>query len=435
MRRTTLAAFLTLAPLPVAPAQIEAPPGFELRELPYPGATFTSATATLSTGEIVVFDGLLVSLFSADGTLIRQSSPLSSFVYPSFVVPDPSESFAVLGESSTGTLLRVSLRSVALVPQTILVLPLNYDAVFEDDEHLLVSAATCGFSCANRIWRVDLESSTATLLARVAGASGPVALDGPGNLYYGTATSAFPPPPDSSFVLRWDAALLSSSGMLDESDATLVGGGFAGAAGLAIDPARGAIFLSENNYATGENRIRRVRGSADSSPVVHEGPPFFSVGNLAFQAGPGEAAFLPFQPASGGALRFTRTDFSTSVRRFELVPRRPGLTLGGPGLSGAGPFELRVSGGPPGGFARVFYCPRSLFHANESVIHLAGIPLFIGLDLPTTGSLPALLHLDAQGDASRVYTNPGGLEGLFAVQVLLLGPDLVVAGTSSSAFL
>lgn len=436
---------LALAALPsLGFPQDQAADGFLLQQRPYPGATTTSATATLSSGEILVFDGSTFTLHLADGTFVRELSSFSPPVFPGFVRVDPSEGFAVLAESSNGVLIRVGLDSGS--ETSLVTLPNSYDAVFEDGDHLLVSAATCGFGCGNEIWRLNLLTRSAALLARVSGPSGPLALDPAGNLYYGTSTYQFPPPPHPSRVLRWEARLLrgprarSQLGVplaLGESDASVVGDGFDGAAGLAIDPLRGDVFLLENNFATGVNRIVRVLGDADVSPVLVEGRPFFSMGNLELEPGDGRAALLPYQPPSGGILRYTTTDFALTptIERFELSTLRPSATLSGPGLLGAGPFDLLLADGPPLGFARVLYCSSSLYHPVESVFHSSGLPLFLGLDLPTLQGVPGFLVLDASGSVTRTYQNPGGYEGQFAIQLLLFDSDLRIAGTSSAAFL
>jgi hypothetical protein len=422
-----------LAAFPPAPQDLVSP-GFQLEQHPHPSASVFAATARLSSGELVVFDGLSVGLYDPSGTLVRELGAFEEFVFPSFVAIDPAEERAVLGESSNGDLFEVALGASAS-PDLLVHLPFAYDAVHQDEEHLLVSAATCGFGCGNEIWRVTLPTRSLELVARVSGASGPLALDAAGNLLYATASAVFPPPPKPTRVLRWSAAQLALGLPLSEDDAELVGGGFAGAAGLAVDPEHGHVFLLENNFASGENRLRHVLGSADESATLVEGRPFFSMANLDFLQGDGRAAFLPYQPPTGGRLAWTTTDFVATVERFELVTRRPELSLSGPGLSGPGPFEVALDAGPPGGFARILYCPRSLYQPEESVIPFRGIPLFLGLDLATLSSVPGLIPCDAGGGFSRTFLNPGGYEGLFALQVLLLDERLRIVGTSSAAFL
>ncbi len=436
MRSSFLGALAALAPV-VSP-QDQSASGFALAPLPYPGATFFAASATTSGGELVVCDGWTVTLYLSDGTpqrvLTHLVDPQAPPLFSSFVRLDPSEQFAIVGESTFGDLLLAPL-SATTGPNPIVNLPFNYDAVFEDGEHVLVSAATCGFACGNEIWRVDLATGAATLVALLPGASGPLALDPAGNLYYGTVPAQFPPPPKPSRVVRFDAAELHGPDVLTVHDAQLIGTGFAGAARMAFDPVHGELFLMENNFATGENSIRAVLGSEADSPALLTGRPFFSLGNLEFVPGDGRAAFLPYQPPTGGLLRYTTTDFFSTVERFELVARRPALALEGPGTSGPGPFDLTLAGGPPGGSALILFSPAALVHEPETLVRRFAVPLFFGVDLGTLGTLPGALPLDEDGALARTFQNPGGFEGQFAVQLLLLDGDARIAGTSSVAFL
>lgn len=414
-------------------SQDQAAGGFTLQPLLYPGATFLAASATLSGGEIVVFDGWTVSVYFDDGSIQRELTSFQQFVFPSFVHIDPTESYALVGESSNGHVMQVSLTATS-APEPLAILPFNYDAAFESSTHALVSAATCGFGCGNEIWRVDLFSGALELVVEVDGASGPLALDPAGNLYYGTSPSQFPPPPKPTRVLRWSAAELAQHLVLGEADADVVGVGFAGAARMAIDPLGGDVFLMENNFGTGENTIREVFAGPDSTPLV-AGRPFFALGNLEFVAGDGRAAFAPYQPPTGGVLRYTTTDFSTTVERFELVTRRPSLTITGPGTTGPGNFEVALEHGKPGGFALLLICPSALVHSPERVIQRFAVPLFIALDPGTIAAASGYLPVDAAGSVRQTYLNPGGYEGLFAVQALLIGTSPRFTGTSNVAFL
>ena len=234
------------------------------------------------------YDRTLAYVYLEDGTLQRELTFFQQFLFPSFVRIDPTESYALVGESSNGHIMQVSL-SATSAPEPLAILPLNYDAVFESSSHALVSAATCGFGCGNEIWRVDLFSGATSLVAEVPGASGPLVLDPDGNLYYGTSPSEFPPPPRPSRVIRWTAAELQQPSVLTLQDADVVGVGFLGAARMAIDPLNGDLFLMENNYASGENSIREVFAGPDSVPLV-TGRPFFALGNLEFVPGDGFSA-------------------------------------------------------------------------------------------------------------------------------------------------
>jgi hypothetical protein len=400
--------------------------GFQLTSLPYP---LVSRTATFSDGKVVAFDGTNVDLFDADGNLISNLGVLTSPGYPSFVLLDPTEDFVVLGESTFGVIYELGLSPGAPNPITTLVF--NYDAVFEDDEHLIVSAATNGFGGGNQIYRVDVFSGASTLLASVSGASGPVALDPAGNLLYGTVSGLFPSPAGSSSVVRWPAAALTGSPVLSEADATLIEGGFDGAADLALDPVGGGLYLAENNFGSGVNRIRLVAGNPLVAPILVEGLLGRSLSNLEFFAGDGVARFAGFQPESGGTLLYNTTDFSAAHERLALLPLRPALAVSGPGVAGSGPFAVDVVDAPPGGFAYVFYSPASSLLSSELVLNLR-IPLFLGLAPSATARAPGVLLVGANGTGHATGTSPGGLAGNWALQAVVFDASGRIAGSSSA---
>src|SRR5262245_7150786 len=223
MRPFLCAPILALASLSPT-AQDTAAPGFALGPAPYPGGSSLAATTTLSNGDVVVFDGTSVSQFASDGTLLHELGALSTFSFPSFVLADLDEQQVFFGESSTGGIYRLFL-GVASAPDLVAFLPLNYDAAQASGDALYVSAATCGFGCGNEIWRVDLATGQTSLVARLPGASGPLAFDSAHDLYYGTASAQFPPPPKPSAVYRWSAAQLAGGLVLGLDDAQFVGGG------------------------------------------------------------------------------------------------------------------------------------------------------------------------------------------------------------------
>jgi hypothetical protein len=427
----TLVAALFLA-APVLHSQDAPASGFALAGEPFDGSTTFAATHTLSSGDFVVFDGLQVLQNAPDGTLRRLLATFPSFAFPSFVLTDADELRLFVGESSNGHIWKLTV-GFATPPELVTTLAFNYDAAFSGNA-LYVSSANCGLACGNEIWRVDLFTNQLRLVARTPGASGPLAVDPAGNLYYANASARFPPPPKPSAVWRWSAAQLAGPDVLDLSDALFLGGGFAGAARLAYDSRDGALFLLEVNFATGENRLRRVQGSSESSPVLVEGQLFRSMGNLSLVPGEGPARLRPYQPASGGTLVYTTTDFVAPPERLALRPQRPTATLTGPGLSGPGPFQLALTGGPPNGFAVVLCGPSASYQPVEPAYVLAGLPLFLGLDLGSLLVLPGFLPLDASGALQASYVNPGGLQGRFALQLALYASGQLV-GSSSAAFL
>lgn len=437
MRSLSCAALLLAAPfVPSASAQDSPAAGFALAPAPYPGAPAFGTTLTLSNGEILVFDGLDVVQYASDGAFIRVLGSFASFVFPSFLLTDPTESEVFVGESTTGGIYRLFL-GLSTSPDPLTTLVNNYDAAMFDSNALFVSAATCGFGCGSQIWRFDLVSSQLHQVAQVPGASGPIAFDAQGYLYYGTSSAAFPPPPSATKLYRWTPAQLAAQDVLGLADAQFLAGGFEGAWRLAIDRRVGALYLVENHFTSGSNRIRRILGGPSQSPILLEGQPFRTIGNLSFHSGTHAARYLPYQPPGEPLLSYTTTDFVHPPERFLLEPERASLSFTGPGTSGPGPFQLALVGGPPDGSARVLLFPAARFQAHESAQLVGGVPLFLGVT-PRLGfaglSGWERFALDASGGLALGFTNPGGLTGLGA-QLVLYDAEQRVIGTSSVAFL
>ncbi len=438
--RSFFCAALLVAPLcsfaSIPAAQDTAAPGFALAPAPFPGAPAFGATITLANGDLVIFDGLDAFQYAADGTLLHHLGSLPAFGFPSFVVADSDEDELYVGESSSGAIHRF-FTGQHTNPDLVATLPFNYEAALFGSG-LFVSAATCGIGCGNEIWRVDLAGGPLRLVARVPGSSGPLAFDGQGNLYYGTSPATFPPPPNASKLYRWTATQLEGAQLLLLAHAQFLGAGFEGAARLAFDRRANALYLVENNFLSGANRIRRVLGSAAVSPVVLEGQTFRSLGNLSLQSGTSAPQLLPYQPAGNAFLTYTTTDFVAAPERFELRARRAHASFEGPGTSGPGPFVLRLVDGPPSGSARLFLCPAGSVRTPERVLPSAGVPLFFGLDPRLgAGSLagPQSFPLDANGELELGFVNPGGLAGTVAAQLVLYDTDGRVLGSSDVAFL
>jgi len=432
MLRAFSALCAALLSLPASAQSLQ--PGFERVALPYPGGTSLSATLTLASGEFIVFDGVSVVQYSPDGLFPSTLGTFPAFVFPSFLAVDADENALYVGESTSGGIHRLFV-GLASSPDFVASLPLNYDAqVFEDE--LWVSAATCGFGCGTELWRVDLATRVATLVAQLPGASGPLALDDDGALYYATAADVFPPPLGASSVVRFARSVLTGALPLTLADAVPVASGFDGAARLVRDAERDALFLVENDFASGVNRIRRLGTGPASSPILYEGSLGRSLGNVTLLTSTLDApAYLPYQDAQGGRLVHTSTDFASVVERVTLVPRRPVADVSGAGTIGPGTFRVSLAHGVPHGFARLYYAPRASYQALEPVYSIGALPLSFGLAPGQLQTLPGLFALDAAGGFSADYVNPGGYEGLFALQFLVLTGTGALAGTSSAAFL
>ena len=81
----------------------------------------------------------------------------------------------------------------------------------------------------------------------------------------------------------------------------------------------------------------------------------------------------------------------------------------------------------------VAFGPQSFYSPVEVTIPSPYAPLHTGLDLGTLSVLQWPYPIDAAGQSSFAFTNPGGLEGLLAIQGILFDDTLTLVGTSTTA--
>lgn len=387
---------------------------------------------TLASGDVLAFDGATVARFDAGGFFLETVFTLPGSFFTGCFAVNPEETRALVGESLNGVLYDVDLVNGGGVALT--VLDFNFDAVFDSANTALVSAATCGFCGDNDLLRVDLDTGDATLLATVAGASGPVALAEDGDLFYGTTSAAFPAPEGETQVLRFAAADLTGSPVLAASDATLVAAGLDGAFGLAYDPSTGLLFLAENHFGTGLNRLVEISTTTGSVRPLVVGTTFDFLSDIEFL--PGAGAFLGYQPETSGRLNYSITDFLVDERRA-LTPARPTFALSGAGTGGgSGHVALDIEGGPANGLAVLFYAPLGAVAPSETSYLVGGLPLFHTAMAPLSIQiLPTVLPLDGSGTGATGFQNNAGLVDAFALQAMILDTLPSVVGSTTAATL
>jgi hypothetical protein len=309
-------------------------------------------------------------------------------------------------------------------------LPNNFQAVFEAPGVALVSANLSLSFTDNDIVRLDTTTGAITPVCHVAGPSGPLVLDADGNLFYGQQSSN----PASGRILLWLAAELASGVPLDESDAIVGAGGFQGIATLAIDGVNGGLYAGVGSTTPGVNRVVRVFQSAALSTVLVEGPSFHYLSDLEFLSDPCGALFQGWQPQCGGTLRYSSVNFVDQAHRAELTPSRPQGALTGAGAGpGPGPIAFEVAGGPPAGFAQVFFGPSATVVSPELAHVFPGaLPLFTGLSLGSVALAGGVVPLDAAGAAQLLSYDPG-LDGVITVQAICFDGTGLAVGTSTAA--
>ena len=402
-------------------------PGYSVQSAPNPA--FAAPFTTLPSGDFVTFDGLAVERWDALGVHVQTLGTLPSGAWPSFAISDPTGSLVVVGETTNHNVWIVPSTGAGMTP--LAALTFNFDAAFSPTAELYVSAAAGGFGQGNDIYRVAIPSGALQLVAHVPGPSGPIAFDAAGNLYYATQYPGFPAPAGSTDVIRWSAAQVAA-GALTELDATIVCTGLDGASSLAVDPTTQRLYVGEVSFLLGTSLIRRVGATQASSPVVCDAGNLSILG-MQFLAGAGPATFDAFQPQGGVTLAYGATDFSGTSTRNRLSPKRPRLTLSGPGLTGPGTVTLTLEDGVPNGGAYLLHCAQSSLLPGEVPVAFPTFLLHTPFVLSQTRRVPFYMPADANGTTLFQIHNPGNMQGTRAFQVLVSGSSGTFFGSSNAA--
>ena len=419
---TRLACLLTACVLaaPASSAQDTIGDGFaQVSSVPIPAAF--ASYATLSTGEQVVFDGLSIDLYDASGGYLLNLATLPGFVFNSFVAIDPSETFAICGESSNHDLFKVALDGSSFT--TLANVVYNYDAEFEDANHVIVSATTCGFGCGNDLVRVDTDTGATTTLATVSGASGPVAIAANGDLYYATSSDSFPAPPGSTSILRWTSAQLAGGTLLSELDATVIAAGLDGAASLGIDPAYGNLFLAESIFGATSSIYEFDKQSGALVDTVVESANYLTTIEFGDHGGNGHVH--AYQPATGTYLRYNNGDVVT------VEPVRPQSSISYAGNQ----VTFQVTGAKPNSAVLVTWGPSATYSPIETSYQLSFTFAFhTGIPLGQLRRTPWYTPTDANGVASFTYFDFQNLGGTLVFQGLCTDESGTFIGSSEAAF-
>ncbi len=386
------------------------------------------AYATLANGDRVVFDGISVFRTAPDGTVLANYGSLPSFGFPSFVVPDPTETFALVGESTDGVLYKVALSGASFAP--LADLDFNFEACFETVASVLVSAAPCGFSCGSEIYRVHTTTGALTLVASVTGPSGPLARATNGDLYYALQSDTFLP--GSYSILRWSAGQVAGGPVLGVNDAVVFASALDGGADIAIDHVRGHVFLAESRFG-GPSHV--VEFAADGTRLSNVVTSDNWLSNFEFEFGAGPGSFEAYQPANGVSLRYRSTHYGV-IGYSDVVtvrPRRPIASIGGPGLTGVGDVTVVVENAAPNGSLVMLMSPDRLYNPIESTYDLGTFLFHTGMP---QGSIHIVAEVptDAWGRGEWTYHNRGNMQGTAAIQAWTKDAGGVRVGSSTTVF-
>jgi hypothetical protein len=378
--------------------------GYQSQTIALP--TAAGNVLTLPGGHVAWFDGTDLVLSSPNvppRTLLHFGTP----VFGSFTIT-AGPGALLFGEGSTHGLWLVPLNGL---PPTapLATVTLDYDAVLYAPGRAIVSAKTGGFATPdNELVAVDLQTGQTQVLARLPGASGPVALSAQGDLYYATASLLFPTPPGQTTVLRFRRAVvdqaLATQQVLGLAQSELVLAGLDAAGDLAFDDDGDLLFTDWWTNTVGELNDAVGTTPWRTNLVDHTGATVSAVG-VQFVGANGPSVFEPFQPAAG-TLWVHESAFASVSQLRSVQAARPvaSCSVGNPVPTGT--FALQVSHGPRGGFGLV---------AIGWAPALGGAPLLVpGFEQPLfwDAALHAafatwLVPFDAAGNAQLVEHNPG----------------------------
>jgi len=417
MQRSMLLAALAAFSTSLVSAQVSIEPGFQgTNVLDLSG---DRVYGTLEDGSYVSCDGVLFEHYGPDGTLLATLGSLPGFAFPSFLEVHPSGTFAIIGESSNGDLFKLDILNGGFV--TLANLNFNFDLAWDTDPNLAyVSAALGGFGMGNDILRLNLTTGTTTALVHLDGPSGPIAVDGAGDLHYVTQFDGpgWPPPLMAEELIRWDAADLDAAGpgnLLGESDATLEVAGLDGASSLLHDPRSGFLFLAHVNFQGFANEVLQVDPTSGVLDTVASS--FTWIQNLELQNANGQATLSAYQPL-GSRILVQNTDFGSSLRdRVIVEPLRTLASYTGPASGQSGAATITFTGAEPNGAVSVLLARSKNQLPGELVSHLGWVaPVFTAMRLSDVTRRTHPLVADASGAVSITYQQSAVIEGTLLFQ-------------------
>lgn len=389
------------------------------QQLPEGWATSATALASTVSQALMTPAGLL----TYDGSQVELSPPgqpaisllqTTGMVFGSFLLQVDAGRvlFGHTGIGPVGTTDRIWLLPLQGPPpqQPLALVPFNYDAVMLTTNTVLLSARTGGFAASdNDLLVLDLLTGSTQNLALLPGASGPVAIGPNGDVYYATASAAFPTPPGTASVLRFprgivDAALLNQT-VLGLADAQVVLAGLDAAGDLLFDDDGDLLFVDWINLRIGQIDEAASAGPSLGAVVADYAQAPISPTSLQWLPGTGSGVFEPFQPANGRLLVHATDYFSTAELRAVVAAPTVVAVAGGAALP-SGPFQVDLSAGPALGIGVVAFAVGHLPGVQVVTLPPFEQPLLLS-DTMLAGPVTVTVLFDAAGSAMLVGNNPG----------------------------
>jgi hypothetical protein len=294
---------------PAAAGHLVVPPGYGLSEVSFTG--FVGGFDIAPNGDFIVLEDQNLYEVTPAGSFVRDLYTYPSFVYGSFVRVDAARGRVYFGESSNGWISSVGLDGSN--PTDAAKVPLNYDFALNDLGQAFVVAGPAVYL---------LGAGGPDQIVSASGASGPLAFDADGNLYYGTASSVWGEIGGQAIV-RWTASQVAAAvgpGALTIADGEKLLDDIDGPSGFAFDPS-GLYFTSSVQYP---GQVVRYAGGAAS--VVTAADP---------AAGYSWLTAIRTNPATGTISVLVGTFSETTISTLAQVPEPASLAALAFGLGAA----------------------------------------------------------------------------------------------------
>ena len=403
--RRRLAALVVAALGVVASAaDAQVAPGYEADAIAVaPAGAFVGGMCILSNGHYALYDGSsVIEVDATDGSFVQTLYTPVGMPFGSFLVLGPTGGLLYFGESSIGTITEIDLFDLSNAVVGKLSLP--YDFAFDGAGRAFVSWSL-GFGFGSTVSHIDLVSGTLTEIVDSDDASGPIAFDADGGMFYGFPdTSAWPPPLDGSKVVSFtkaqiDSTLAGGSPWL-ESDGVLVAQ-VDGVADFAVDES-GDLFVTDSSY----DSLTEIDAKTGAERVLFDGPDFQGLTYLVYEPAAVEHAFEAYQRSGSGTLVALATDYFSFNDALRIQPSRATLKTTPASPVPVGPFDLELTGGVPDGNVLLFVT-RGVGAEFRGSNASWPAPLWWGLDFSGGILLLQSFPLDSAGALILNADNPG----------------------------
>jgi hypothetical protein len=424
-------AFATCLTLSATAQTPSTPSGFRASavSLPKPAKGW-SGLDLLPGGGIVSFDGQrIVEIAPGTGQIRQTLHTLSAPVFAADLTVGPSQQRLFYCESSHGGVHMLELGN--LQSRQITTLGGCYELGFhpQEGERYLYVSALPGFTGDAKIFRVDIWSGQAKVVAQAPGYSGPFRFDAQGGLYFAPAPTSFGKPKLAK-ILYWDATQVRSAiqgAALDPSSARVFAEELDSVYDFVVD-GEGTVYGADASFGYSSLFELRAAGGkgAHAGLVVSSGMTF---SQLLFV--PARTPFERF--GAGGSILALSSDYSGRDELVTLSPARPQLSA----LPSSTPpansqLSLQLQGAPVSK-------PLLWLIGSGLVPERALLPLGVrGLLFPQLAIVPTAPLLwapgrsDAQGRATLLLSMPNASGLRFTVQALCGPVDPLPGGEAAS---